>query len=153
MKKFIIISLLLCAWYSHAQQLVSTNSIPVSKNIDVLEWQVYVETAEFKIEYRKSDCYPNSGLDFQSILLRYTNLTGGSISLSWHIDLDYDGSCKTCGLDEYDRTMTLEPNEVKEGNCIDKSNYKLDLFSKFIDPAYMNGAELTQFKLSSLTLL
>ena len=153
MKKLVIFSILLLTGVCNAQETISTSSIPVSKNIDASSWQVYVETEEFKIEYMKSDCFPTSGLDFQAILLRYTNLTGNSIELSWHIDLDYDGSCKTCGSDEYNRSMTLAPNEIKEGNCVDKSNMKLDLFSKFIDPAYSKGAQLTSFKLGSLTLL
>lgn len=141
--------LLLCGMLS-AQESVSTPSVPVSKNTDVSSWTTYVETADFKIEYIKVDCDPNSGMDFQGVLLRFTNLTSNQLDLSWHLDLDYDGTCRTCGFNEYDRTLTLAPNQIKEGDCNVKTNRTLDLFVKFTDAAHSKGAELTSFTLNNL---
>ena len=135
-----------------AQESVATNVVPVSKNIDASTWQTYVETPDFKIEYRKVDCDPNSGMDFRGIMLRFTNLTTNALSLNWHLDLEYDGSCRTCGIAEYDRSLTLAPNEVREGDCNTKTNRTLDLFVKFIDAAYSKGAELTSFTLNEMTV-
>jgi hypothetical protein len=147
-----LIAVSLCGM-SFAQQEVPTTTVPISKNVPTSTWYTYLETSELKIEYSLEDCFPNSGLDFQTVVLRFTNLTGESMELSWHIDLDFDGSCKTCGSGEYDRTMTLEPNEVAEGSCDNESGMRLELFSKFIDPAYTKGAQLTAFKLSTLEVL
>lgn len=136
----------------HGQESVTTTAVPVSKNIDASSWQIYVETADFRIEYIKVDCDPSSGMDFQSILLRFTNLTSNQLELDWHLDLDFDGTCRTCGIGEYDRSVTLSPNEIQEGDCDTKTNRTLDLFVKFIDAAYSKGAELTSFKLNDLTV-
>jgi hypothetical protein len=135
-----------------AQESVSTTSIPVSKDIDVSNWETYLETADLKIEYIKVDCDPNAGMDFQGILLRFTNLTSNQLELNWHLDLHYDGTCRTCGFNEYDRTLTLAQNETQEGDCNVKTNNTLDLFVKFTDAAYSKGAELTSFTLNNLTV-
>lgn len=128
-----------------AQESVATPTIQVSKNIDASNWSTYVETSQIKIEYIKVNCDPNSGMDFEGILLRFTNLTGSEVNLDWHWDLYYDATCRTCGIDEYDRTLTLAPNEIKEGDCNVKTNITLDLFVRFTDAAYSKGAELTSF--------
>jgi len=143
--------ILLCG-VSYSQELVTTTAVPVSKNIDASTWQTYVETASFKIEYIKVNCDPNSGMDFQGIMFRFTNLTSSQLELNWHLDLFYDGSCRTCGVDEYDRSVSLSPNEVKEGDCDVNTNRTLDLFVKFTDAAYSKGAELTSFTLNDMNM-
>jgi len=137
---------------SLAQESVTTPTIPVSKNIDASNWATYVESAKVKVEYVKVNCDPNSGMDFEGIMLRFTNLTANEVNLEWHLELYYDATCRTCGFDEYDRSLTLAPNEVKEGDCNVKTNATLDLFVKFTDAAYSKGAVLTSFALSDLTV-
>lgn len=152
MKPLLTILLVFLYGVASAQETVSTSTVVVSKNTPVTTWVTYLETENLKIEYTLMDCFPNSGLDFQNVMLRFTNLTGAQLDLTWHLDLDFDGSCKTCSSDEYDRSLTLQANEVQEGNCDTKTGMTLDLFSKFIDPAYTKGAELTAFKLADLTI-
>ncbi len=152
MKVMLLACLILLCGVSYSQESVTTPAITVSKNIDASSWQTYVETANIKIEFRKVNCDPNSGMDFQGIMFRFTNLTSAQLELNWHLDLDYDGSCRTCGSDEYDRSLSLGPNEVKEGDCNTNTNRTLDLFVKFIDAAYSKGAELTSFTLNDMTV-
>ena len=152
MKALLAICALMLCGISYAQESIITTTVPVSKNIDASSWATYVETADFKIEYIKVDCDPNSGMDFEGIILRFKNLTSNEITLDWHWDLVYDVTCRTCGYDEYDRTLTLAPNEVKEGDCNVKTNITLDLFVRFIDAAYSKGEELTPFTMTDLTI-
>lgn len=137
---------------SLAQEAVTTPTISVSKNIDASDWTTYVETSSVKIEYVKVNCDPNSGLDHQAIMLRFTNLTSSEVNLDWHLDLHYDGTCRTCGIDEYDRSLTLAANQVQEGDCNTKTNRTLDLFVKFTDVAYSKGEELTSFSLNNMSI-
>ncbi|MCR9173069.1 MAG: hypothetical protein NXI10_11280 [bacterium] len=152
MKLLLALCIIVLSGISHAQVAVSTPTIQVSKNIDASDWSIYVESTQLKVEYVKVDCDPNSGMDFEGIMLRFTNLTNNEINLDWHLDLHYDGTCRTCGADEYDRTLTLAPNEIKEGDCNVKTNRTLDLFVKFTDAAYSKGAELTSFNLNNMTV-
>lgn len=138
----------------YAQQY-STNKVELYQNdapIPMADWQVYHQTPEFKIEYVKADCDPSSGLDFEAVHMRFTNLTNQDIKLSWHIDLDYDGACKTCGSNEYLRTLEIPANQTISTGCESDDNRKYRLFSKFIDQVYSKGAHLTAFKLSDLEL-
>lgn len=152
MKTLLAICAILLGGISLAQESVITPKISVSKNIDASDWATYVETSDVKIEYVKVNCDPNTGMDFDGIMLRFTNLTSNELILTWHIDLDYDGICRTCSYDEYDRSLTLAPNEIKEGDCNVKTDHTLDLFVKFTDAAYSKGSELTAFHINNLTV-
>lgn len=152
MKVLLAICAFMLIGVTFAQESVTTPTIPISKNIDASNWATYVETAKVKIEYVKINCDPNSGMDFDGIMLRFTNLTTDEVNLDWHLELYYDATCRTCGFDEYDRNLVLAPSEVKEGDCNVKTNATLDLFVKFTDAAYSKGAELTSFELSNLTV-
>jgi hypothetical protein len=134
------------------QELLTTSDITVSKSIPVNNWTTYFESVDLRIEYKKLDCDPNSGMDYQAIHFRFSNLSSETVELSWHLELEYDGTCKTCGFDEYKRSLSLAPGEVKQGDCDVNTNRTLDLFVKFIDAAYSKGAELTSFKLSDLSM-
>lgn len=151
MRVLLLISAMILSISASAQESVSNPTVPVSKDIDMSSWQTYIETSKIKIEYIKVDCDPNSGMDFRGIMFRFTNLTENELNLNWHIELFYDGTCRTCGYDEYDRSLSLAPNEMKEGDCNVKTNATLDLFVKFIDAAYSKGAELTSFQLNNFT--
>ena len=87
------LAVLLCTC-SFSQQEINTSSVAIAEDVtQSTNWTNYVETSELKIEYFISDCFPNSGLDFQTVFLRMTNLTGNTIDLSWHIDVDFGGVC------------------------------------------------------------
>jgi len=145
--------LLLCS-VSFAQQF-PTNTIELYANdapIAMNGWQIYHETSNFRIEYNREDCDPSSGLDQEVIHFRFTNLSSNDIVLDWQLDLYYDGECKTCGVGEYLRNVTIPANQVIETDCENGPNAQYRLFSKFIDPAYSGGARLTAFQLNNLSL-
>lgn len=134
-----------------AQQL-PTEAVSIDKSTPTDVWEVYFESPEVRIEYSLHDCDATSGYDFQAVFIRYTNLTGDTLNLTWHWDLYYDITCRTCNYDEYNRSLTLAPSEVLEGSCANNSNLKLELFSKFIDEAYTKGAQLTSFQFTNLNV-
>jgi hypothetical protein len=150
MKTLLLALLFASANFTNAQvENVPTTQINI-KTTHPTDWVTYAETSSFRIEYVFVDCDPNSGLDYEAVFLRVTNLTGTPIVLSWHADLFYDEDCKTCGKDEYDRSISLGANEMKEAGCEIESIQKLRIFSKFTDAVYSKGAQLTAFQLSNL---
>lgn len=150
MRKLLTLTALLLFNLAFSQETIATHSVSIDKDNPITDWTTYVQNERIRIEYTLVSCYPNSGLDFETILLRFTNLTSQDLEIDWHIDLFYDGTCRTCGVGEYERTMPLSAHGVLEGSCDNLSNKKLELFSKFIDPAYTKGAQLTSFQLNNL---
>lgn len=143
----VVISLGVCA------QEFSTNEVSISKETPLPEsWAVYANTPQFRIEYKKASCDPSVGFDFESVVMRFSNLTPNDLYLAWHIDLSYDGACKTCGYDEYERFLTIPANQVIEISCQEQEHQELRLFSRFIDTQYSGRSELTAFRLSSLRI-
>ncbi len=141
--------IIFCIGTLSAQQYTTT-SVSISKNIALAEWETYISTPDFKIEYKKADCDPAIGYDFEAIMMRFTNNTGSDLMLAWHIDLFYDGVCRTCGYDEYDRMVFVPANQVVETSCDNDQYMDLRPFSRFNDAQYERGANLTSFQLSNL---
>lgn len=113
-------------------------------------WQTYFDNPNFSIEYKRTDCDVNSGLDKQYFILKITNKTQNEISLNWEMELFYNDDCKTCGIDEYKWDYTLGPLASVEGDCAVGAENKLRLFSKFIDANYSSDDELTGFQFRNL---
>lgn len=137
---------------AHSQQTFSTEIIGV-KNGKPTEWVAYLDLENFKIEYKFADCDPPSGLDNESVLFRFVNKTAANIVMSWHLHISYDEVCRTCDFpEEYSYELIVGPNETIEGNCLNDADYRLKVFSRFIDPVYTKGAQLTGLKLANFTV-
>lgn len=140
---------------TYGQQEISTSQVTIHENTadNPTDWTVYVENSEFRIEYRMSNCDPTNGFDFESVMLKVTNLTSNKLNLSWHKILYYAGTCRTCDYpEEYGYELSLESNQVIEADCLAESGYDLKLFSRFIDAQYSQGDRLTAFQLNDLTV-
>ncbi|OFZ65537.1 MAG: hypothetical protein A3D92_25185 [Bacteroidetes bacterium RIFCSPHIGHO2_02_FULL_44_7] len=135
-----------------AQQAYSSESFNIKSGAPT-DWVSYLDYPDFKIEFKFSACDPPSGLDNESVLFRFTNKTNESMSLHWHLLLSYDEVCRTCAYpEEYGYELSLDPNQVLEGDCASEGNYRLKVFSKFIDAFHAKGAQLTDFKLADFTV-
>lgn len=136
-----------------AQESINTSLIEVKPNYSN-SWQVYTNHSDVKVEYKFSECDFNSGLDKELLIFKVTNKTSEEITLTWHIELYYGGSCNTCAYpSEYTRQVTIPANGEVEGTCTPYTNEPLNVFSKFIDPNYTKGSEaLHKFKLGNLTI-
>lgn len=115
------------------------------------DWTTYFSNEKVTIEYRFMECDPEIGFDQEAVVFKYTNHTEKKLTLNWHMHLYYAGVCRTCNsTDEYTYELTIGHVEPSIGDCSNEGNYTLKLFSKFIDPAYTKGAQLTAFQFANL---
>ncbi len=146
-----ILSLACLVFALTALSQVTTHFVSTD-DINSTNWVSYVDNQQFSIEFKRTDCDLNSGLDQQYFFVRITNKTQIEINLSWEMDLFYNSTCNTCGDGEYQWQYTLAPHESVEGDCAIGAEKKLRLFSKFIDANYIGNSELTGFQFSNLTI-
>ena len=77
-------------------------------------------------------------------MLKLTNLTQNTRTFKIQQDLFYDGTCLTCGKDEYLFSYTLALSEVKVGKCFE-SDQSMRLYHHM--PANLSPVVLTDYQL------
>ena len=122
---------------------------------EALSWQPLDTRGGITINQKTVDCYPNMGYDSQYTFLQLKNTSDQVQVVSWNLLLWYNEECKTC-VDpngEYTRIIKLQPNESLEGSCAVDADYRVKIFSKFIDPQYtLKPDVLTKFELDQLNV-
>jgi predicted nucleic-acid-binding Zn-ribbon protein len=114
-------------------------------NITSGETELVFEDQYIKIEGTVTECDNlTSGINNSYVLLKITNLTQDTRSFKIQQDLYYDGTCLTCGKDEYLFSYTLSPGEIKTGKCSEKKQ-SMRLFHHM--PANFSPTVLTQYNL------
>ena len=153
MKKYtLVLTVILLSAISYSQQSVNTNKVDVLETFPII-WTEYVTTADFTLEYKFINCEASIGYASQYIVLRLVNKSVGGVTLNWDMDLYYNSICKTCGYpQEYNYIINLEANETLEAACDLQANYKLKIFSKFVDERAKNNSVLTAFQLNNLSV-
>ena len=117
------------------------------QNIDVTagEKTVIFEDQFVKIEGTITGCDNHtSGINNTYVMLTFTNLTQDTRNFKVQQDLFYDGTCYTCGKDEYLFSYSLAPGEVKAGSCIENSQ-SMRLYHHM--PANLSPVVLTDYQL------
>ena len=117
------------------------------QNIDVTagEKTVIFEDQFVKIEGTITGCNNHtSGINNTYVMLTFTNLTQNTRNFKVQQDLFYDGTCYTCGKDEYLFSYSLAPGEVKTGSCIENSQ-SMRLYHHM--PANLSPVVLTDYQL------
>ena len=117
------------------------------QNIDVTagEKTVIFEDQFVKIEVTITGCDNHtSGINNTYVMLTFTNLTQNTRNFKVQQDLFYDGTCYTCGKDEYLFSYSLAPGEVKTGSCIENSQ-SMRLYHHM--PANLSPVVLTDYQL------
>ena len=117
------------------------------QNIDVTagEKTVIFEDQFVKIEGTITGCDNHtSGINNTYVILTFTNLTQNTRNFKVQQDLFYDGTCYTCGKDEYLFSYSLAPGEVKTGSCIENSQ-SMRLYHHM--PANLSPVVLTDYQL------
>ena len=117
------------------------------QNIDVTagEKTVIFEDQFVKIEGTITGCNNHtSGINNTYVMLTFTNLTQNTRNFKVQQDLFYDGTCYTCGKDEYLFRYSLAPGEVKTGSCIENSQ-SMRLYHHM--PANLSPVVLTDYQL------
>ena len=117
------------------------------QNIDVTtgEKTVIFQDQFVKIEGTITGCDNHtSGINNTYVMLTFTNLTQNTRNFKVQQDLFYDGTCYTCGKDEYLFSYSLAPGEVKTGSCIENSQ-SMRLYHHM--PANLSPVVLTDYQL------
>ena len=117
------------------------------QNIDVTAGEkiVIFEDQFVKIEGTITGCDNHtSGINNTYVMLTFTNLTQNTRNFKVQQDLFYDGTCYTCGKDEYLFSYSLAPGEVKTGTCIENSQ-SMRLYHHM--PANLSPVVLTDYQL------
>jgi len=117
------------------------------QNIDVTigEKTVIFEDQFIKIEGTITGCDNHtSGINNTYVMLTLSNLTQDTRNFKIQQDLYYDGTCLTCGKDEYLFNCSLAPGEVKTGSCSENSQ-SMRLYHHM--PANLSPVVLTDYQL------
>ena len=137
-KAFSVLSILL---------LFSPKMNAQQQNIDITigEKTLIFEDQFIKIEGTITGCDNHtSGINNTYVMLTFTNLTQNTRNFKVQQDLFYDGTCYTCGKDEYLYSYSLAPGEVKIGSCIENSQ-SMRLYHHM--PANLSPVVLTDYQL------
>ncbi len=118
------------------------------------DWESYVTTPDFSIEYRLESCDSNALSNQAVVLFRFTNLTDQPQTISWNKQIWRNGSCSNChDLDSPEGAFKvyLLPHETIEGDCSSKDTKALYIFRNFmaLTPG-MSKQTLTGFRFLSL---
>lgn len=136
---------------SQAQYPTSLISCNNENQVNPSGWTIYTDNQNFKIEYQFVNCDPNSGFDFEAVILKVTNKTSQKLYFNCQKTMYYAGTCRTCDFpEEYELQLSVGPNEIIEGDCNNASGNNLKLFSRFTDQNYSAGDPLTAFQLDEL---
>lgn len=156
------VNLLLSAFFVFMALLVSGTShtpkqINSEGNIEPTEeWQEYTTINDVRIEFRRQLCVPENDREQNLILFRYTNLSSEVKTVSWVVKIwrnDYCVNCNSITNPEHAHTLTLEANQIIEGDGSSKSDKTLYIFDNFVKlvPG-MQDQRLTNFELINLNV-
>jgi len=127
--------------------LVISFSTIAQQNINITsgETELIFEDQFIKIEGTLTECDNlTSGINNSYIMLKISNLTQDTRNFKIQQDLYYDGTCLTCGKDEYLFSYTLSPGEIKIGKC-SESEQSMRLYHHM--PANYSPTVLTEYHL------
>jgi len=157
MKKILLSGFLFCSFLGMANQEHPTYSDVVAQDVEISEdWTEYTTIDGVKIEYRMKMCEGDNMRAQNLLLFRFTNTTDQELTVSWVTKQFRNGQCSNCqSLDggEFDRSLTLAPGEVREGDGTSKKIKELYIFGNFIKlvPG-MSNQRLTGFELVDLSV-
>lgn len=111
------------------------------------DWKVYFENDEIKIESKSLFCdKPTIDIHNSYVVLKITNKTNQSVSVSFNKELWYNDVCTSCNeLKEFTTVVTLSPNEILEANC-DSKTKELKIFQSHSE----SKKRLSKFELKKI---
>jgi hypothetical protein len=113
------------------------------------KWDIIYSTIDVTVYASKTLCDFNQGFDEHSVLLKVENNSATEVSVSWQLDLFYNGTCINCTqLNENKYTYTIAANSSTEGICDRDIVDGLRIFSSF--EGYEAKQVLTGFELTNV---
>lgn len=117
---------------------------------NVSGWQTYKTLPQVDIMYKMEQCHDEvNGMHREYAILKFVNKTNNKLKLTWNLERYEGTSCSTCGKDEYNYSLELNPNETIEGNCVTQDRLTT-VFVKHLD--LPNHTTFTKFELGNLTV-
>lgn len=114
-------------------------------------YTLYREFDAVKIDYSTQQCTNNADVITEFHFLRLKNKTNNPIVVSFKIEYYYNGSCTTCGNNEYFFSFEIPANEVLTTDCnLEAPNARLAIISKYVNRSF--GSPLERFELSNITV-
>lgn len=123
------------------------------KNSEVKQWRQLQNTDGLKIDFRKGNCdQPKVASYTEDVYLKFTNTTEQVLLVTWTYDVTYGERCINCDgtNEEMITTLKLAPNSSLEGECGDKNDLRMRIFSKFTKME--NIETLTDFHVKVLSV-
>jgi hypothetical protein len=118
-------------------------------------WTSVYSNSQIEVSSRPADCeFSFSPMDnYKAEVLRVKNKTASAISVTFRLDIHYNGTCRTCSNTEYKITLALGPNASFTGDCaydasVDKQ--KLVVFKEYMNRS--NNDTYTKFVISSVSI-
>lgn len=78
------------------------------------------------------------------------NMSNVTKTITFHVDMFYDGICSNCSNKEYQYTFKLAPGELLKGNILDRTSSGLKYFKE--DKNKRIAAVLSDIQLTSFTV-
>ena len=100
------------------------------------DWTTLKTVNGVTISYKKGDCnLPAEGSYTEEVYLKFTNTTNELVFVDWSYDVIYGDRCYNCdgNVAEMSTTFKIEANSSRQGECGDKNDLRLRIFSKFLD--------------------
>jgi|TARA_R110000737_G_scaffold350964_1_gene391644 hypothetical protein len=115
--------------------LVSSTSFGQIKGVDNA-WEQLYSGQGITIHFKKAQCeIPADGIDNEEVYLRFTNTTDKLVYVDWQYDVTYGDKCYNCegGMAEMSQSIKLAPKQSIAGECGDLNDFRLRIFSKFLN--------------------
>ncbi len=113
------------------------------------DWTTYFKNEKIEIQFQYADCHDvHNGLHQQKIFLRFVNLSNQKEEVSFTKELTFNNG-KTSNADARTFTVLLNANEEKTGECSNKEDNALFLFSKQLN---FTSTELRKFELKNISV-
>lgn len=134
LKNLLILGLLMLApLFSNAQQ-----------------WTEYAEVDGVKIFESEIECRENNIPPQLAVIFKVVNTTNKQITIEWDLQIWYNDVAHENDSDaENHMSITLEPNQSIEGDCLTPSG-ALYIYKDFL--VYKAKQKLTQFELQNITV-
>lgn len=113
------------------------------------DWTTYFKNEKVEIQFQYADCHDvHNGLHQQKVFLRFINLSNQKEEVSFTKELTFSNG-KTSNADSKTFIVQLNVNEEKTGECSNKEDNALFLFSKQLN---FNSTELRKFELKNISV-
>lgn len=113
------------------------------------DWTTYFKNEKVEIQFQYADCHDvHNGLHQQKIFLRFINLSNQKEEISFTKELTFSNG-KTSNADGRTFIVQLNATEEKTGDCLNKEDNALFLFSKQLNFA---STELKKFELKNISV-